>query len=972
MDSLLSSSLSQSLWSISSVPNKRPDLRTESVLTKRSSTPSLALPLNVKSNLSDMSSNSASGDKPRRAEGKILRSLTGSVEFTNTKLLQLKRTSSFGGIVGLSRDLSGMQDANSNSARSTHANTAQSPPHETNVSGRNGHLLCHEEDKNNSLHISSSIQRFPNSDASSTESSEVSYDDDYSRGNGVARIEASTGYKLLPLGSGQAWTRKSSVKYVKPVLHSLLDLSEDLTSNASQSLPDTFNLPSSTSTDIDTREDAISEHHDGECVNNDVHKSSSCTNLANIATIDSISIDQVEKLLTKKKSRSEESLQPLDAQNLSPSFAEIQINVDSPPQYQHCVRRSSLVRSHSCSESSLFATPSNSSYFNIVYVRDMTYCKSQKPNVETVEEEEENQIKTKNDSMKESKIMEDIEKSLLSSSCTEHVQKSNDENEAEADCSQKCDESDAGQKYELKSNSQNEIEKENMLKSDNESKLESQLIVQKSRDKCEVIRQQCPLNQTILTVTDSTDIQNSASPEGLFTEINSFSESDGEVQLEPTVPETIPLTPGWQPCKSAPVESNNCLSSHASMDEITILITDKDSEVSLDESTAMLEKMRKTSKLDQANDCGGISTSNQPSPEFPVELLSFLTSESLISPLPNEVNDHTAHENIPGMTVKELSKMFEMQQKSRALTASLSVQTSKQKIETTAEANATTDHTEVEKTSKKVKCSPPRAPRPTPSPKCTSEVKHQKESEKSFVCMKRTLSRIPITTERRKSRGMLSGESNSIHRPPLAADGISVKQQLSTSQVSKKMTTRAKNPQKPKTSYIPEPQPKPFTKASSPSQSLPKSRIYRQSPARTLSPKNEILSNSNEINTTSSSKGVVTEMNTSLNELEKKSIPDARRYSCDETLIATNRTSFQSRNSNGMFEKCSTQAHSFGFRSKLKHRHTLDQIDVPINSDSTFAKSTKRSPAVNSPREKRSSAHQLHHTEKLSGNKSAS
>lgn len=969
----LSASLSQSLWSISSLSNnKKSDYMTDSVISKRASTPSLGLHSTViKSNSSDNSSCPVRG-KSRKFRYKNFRSLTGSVDLTNIQLLNLQRTTS---LEGSSQDLCGSHDGNHTAITGSklldHSYCAS--PNETKGNCTSGHLSCHDD---HSLHARSHLmQRFPTSDASSTEDSEESFEDDSSRDTGVARLEASTGHESLTLPR-LGKSRKYAFVLNKSASHSPLDLNESfkdfrgfdssIKDIGSQSFPESSNplksilrlFPRSKRT---TKKLAISRtksngdaEHTKKVTSPPVR--SSCTTPVNAASTDSISTDDskimnrnewVRKGTVRHKCHSVGSLEAPDIRKLLPGITEGCTprgnGINSLSQHLYHENSPSLVRSRSCSEGSLFIPPSDTSSFNVVYVRDMVYSRSQKPNVETVDEEEESQTKTKNNSMEEPETKDEIEKSLSSSDCTEIMQKSSDENEAETDhVLTSCDKREVEQECELISGRKNNVENEDLLKSDDESGLESQ----RSTGECEVTRNPSPVkvvNKTSHGVAETLHVAESlhgvvcseenavlSKSKELFREMKeicSLSESDSEVELEPTMPDRYQLIPGWQPLKTASVESDNYLSSPASLDDINIVLTEKDDDQLSDESTATLENASRTPTPDEGDD--GLCTSMEDASTFLAELLSPVKKKShttikpFFSPTERSVTTSPSRErklnllntlpkpkkssktklkdnNIFQKKVKELSKMFEPPpQETHTLTTSQSLRGSKENLAATTASEASMNCTSEDK-SKKTTLSPGHKPlrRISPGHRTVPVVtKDQPEAKKPLVGQKRkeSLSKIPVANERRKSlavNGIVRKESRNKLQPleSATADTIpSLERHSSTSPkschsqpadkstcqptppASVKVTTKAEHTRIPRASCIPEPKAKPCTTKLSPSsqprlQRLNGNRFYRQLSGNSTATRSAVnlLSNSNENNNTSGAQKVeLTPLNTS-------------------------------------------------------------------------------------------------------------
>ena len=997
----------------------------------------------------------------KRSKGKKSGSLTASasVDLMNTKLHNLQRTSSLVGFEDLLQTpaLIKIQDKNPTTSRLKKSKIPSAPSSEKKIAFKNRSLSCQESSNNPLNNFSHSIQSFSISDASSTEGSEVSYEDDYSRGSGAANAEPSTtSYKPLKtrLNRKKAplLSRGRSVNYSVDITEESA-FSSNVSKDTHESSPPQKQCLLQRSRRV-TREIATLNDGDGESADDFVSRNlahSACATPVNIPSTtepaspdepaspnesaspdESSKVEPSEQLQTEvveRKCRPERSLKE---QRSVLELTDVKINyLSSSPLCNDEDGAADQIIPHCHSEGSIVSSsPSNSSHFKAVYVRDMNYCKSQKPNVETVDEEEESHTRTKADGVKEVEAKESIQKCLVSSTCTGLLH--SDENEAPTERVQEYYGSEAEQNVEQKKSHERKVEEVYLLKS-NDQNIPETPCLQKPSEQRVAKRRSSPMNETVCNTTYSAGIEKSSSPEELVTEVSSLSGSDSEVQLEPTGAERQELVSGWQPHKSASVESEDCLTSPTNLNDISVVMTENDSDLFLlDESTATLVNSSKTPTPEQYN--RGTSHSLQDTPTFLSESLSPFTSELqssvelsisptersmsqshswvLLPNMPKPQKKRTSAKNrsandISGKSVRELSKIFEFPPKSSdRRNTSPRLHTSKEKMTATTEVEDSIDNTLVNEICSKLKSHQNNRPLTSTSPthrlfRCTCpevkvKAKQQQEVEKQYVSQKRkeTVSKIPVTRERR-SRGLYREDSNGKVQPPdsLAADRILPPKQLqhtlSKSSISGqadasthtpvthmpvlvKSSTKMKQTRIPKASHIPEPRTKQYTNTPSPTLLFQqRNRFFRNSPQRTspaLSAVDVLLTNNNGNN--SASRGIK-EMSPKtslmgLREIDQRSIIKGGT----ESTFVRNTTIFQSKKNHpsNKLERCPKVVHSFGFHSKLKQQHSGDHTSSAANGTPSKL-STKRSPIYKGPRESQnfSTTNQVHGTERTSG-----
>ena len=619
----LSASLSQSLWSINSLTNKKYD-----DLSKRSSTPSLNHQIALtKSGYCDYSSKTM-GPKPKKSKYKNFRSMTGSLDLT--KSLVLQRTSSLGGIA---TGQGGIPDTNKGRPSSLSGFRLLNHSYTAGLTGlgnyvRTGHVNTIQDQ---------TVRRSPTSDSSSTEGSETSLYDECSRDTGISQSSDDQKSATLPRPSKP---RQSVLPMSKSLSHSPVDLNESLhmgNSNLSlkdmaQRFPDSTNpLQSLLRLFPKPKKDmAISRTRSHGEVERTSRSSFSISPIP--PTIDIISSSlPMEELDTdphneptiRKKCNSVGSLEVPDLNQLFQKPTDNGGRKSVP-----CLSKrnpGSLVGALSSSEGCLF-TPTSDSYFNIVYIRD-AYSRSQKPNVETVDEEEESQTKTKNDSLEEP---EDMDKSLASSSCTEvPLHKSCEELDTETEHAQSSDDDTAEKDGEEKK----EADKLPVVETD----LQGCSKTQDSSKEPEAIGETCthvsksdmtpqfkevspilekPDNNSVnkqaskelspevekfnrlenavknkpkfllsipemaISDVDAVETQMTLANKAKYIfkdmrEMSSFSETESDLESDQTAKDKFTLLHSWRTFESVSIESDDYLSSPTSMDEPNFSITEK-------------------------------------------------------------------------------------------------------------------------------------------------------------------------------------------------------------------------------------------------------------------------------------------------------------------------------------------------------------------------------------------------------------
>lgn len=452
----LSASLSQSLWSLS---NKIGDHD----LSQRSSTPSLQQ--HQQSAVSKTNDHSARtlGAKAKRSKYKNFRSMTGAVDFSNSMALQ--RTTSLGGIFqgkpSKPSSISGQNGNLSNSQLLEHYRSTHAVGGLRGSGGSHGYMPSLDKVSMCDPVHDHRVQRSPVSDLSSTEGSETNLWDDSGMG-----MKNRKGMRNGYLGSTQksaTLPRQSRPKYSdlplsKSSSHSPVNLNEPLyfgdsnTSINSQSLPDSGNNPLSSLLRVFPTQKSnmkilplsrTRSHGEVEEARSRDHLlTPSPTPSANVSISTSQPLEEKQEesppnRFTRKKCHSVGSLDAPDVTQLIQPPNKNGYRKSLPCSMEpNKTLSDSLTRPLSSSEGCLWNPTSSDSYFNVLYIRD-SYSRSQKPNVETVDEEEEGLTKTKNESLEEG---EEADVSMASSSCTEvPLHKSSDDLDTETEHVQSSD-----------------------------------------------------------------------------------------------------------------------------------------------------------------------------------------------------------------------------------------------------------------------------------------------------------------------------------------------------------------------------------------------------------------------------------------------------------------------------------------------------------------------------------------------------
>jgi len=443
----LSASLSQSLWSINSLSSaKKGD-------QDRSSTPSLFQQHQVLNETAsnDQSYISTKGRAPKMSKYKNFRSFTGSMDLSNS--LNLQRTTSLGGIKhkptispinGLRRN-----DISSNSTTvnlSKSANFIRTP--RGNVGGNHMYSPYPDRTYSRDMIQQNIAEKSPISDASSTEESDFSlWDVSRRRTRNVflsndlsASLPRPNRAKKLPLTKSLSHSPvnfNESTDYDDLSL-SMKDLNPQSLTDSSKALPSALNMPLK-----NTKEDLVSQKfRDMEWQIPSQHSPAVLSQSPNSHKPSSITRDlgtvQPESVVSRKKCH---SLGSLDTPDINKLLQHQEMFNTSRKKSLPCAiedsKKNIIARNLCSSEGSLWEPLSSDSCYNVVY----TYSRSQKPNVETVSEEEES-TKNKHES-RENEVAEITDISMASSTCTEvPLQKSSEKLDSETEHVLTSDESD--------------------------------------------------------------------------------------------------------------------------------------------------------------------------------------------------------------------------------------------------------------------------------------------------------------------------------------------------------------------------------------------------------------------------------------------------------------------------------------------------------------------------------------------------